>query len=91
MQELKTAHITLGTTGLLGEGLDVSSWSVLIMASPISSEIKLLQNIGSIVRPASGKEKAIVYDLRDDCGFSGSSFNKRKAIYEKHKIRIEFT
>jgi superfamily II DNA or RNA helicase len=90
MERIKAARITVGTTGLLGEGLDVTSWSVLIMASPISSEIKLMQAVGRIVRSAPGKEKAIAYDLKDDCGFSGSSFKKRFEIYKKHRIWVQF-
>jgi superfamily II DNA or RNA helicase len=90
MVKIKTAHITIGTSGLLGEGLDVASWSVLIMASPISSEIKLMQALGRIVRPAQGKEQGLVYDLRDDCGFAGSSFKNRFAIYKKNNIWVEF-
>lgn len=90
MAQIKTASITIGTTSLLGEGIDVSGWSVLILASPISSEVKLLQAIGRIVRPSPGKTKAIVYDLRDDCGFAGASFNKRFTIYRKNKIWVDF-
>lgn len=90
MKRIKSAKLTIGTTSLLGEGLDVSVWSTLIMGSPISSEIKLMQAIGRIVRPAPGKTKAFVYDLKDDCGFAGSSFNKRLEIYKKHEILIEF-
>lgn len=90
MDRIKSAKLTVGTTSLLGEGLDVSVWSVLIMGAPISSEIKLMQAIGRIVRPSPGKIKALVYDLKDDCGFSGSSFNKRFEIYRKHKIWVQF-
>lgn len=91
MEKVKTTPITIATTSLIGEGIDVSSWSVLIMASPISSETKLLQAIGRIVRKhSSSKEKALVYDLRDDCGFAGASFNKRFEIYKKHRIWVEF-
>lgn len=90
MDRIKKAKITVGTTGLLGEGLDVSFWSILIMGSPISSEIKLMQAIGRIVRPAKGKEKALVYDLKDDCEFAGSSFKKRFEIYKKHGIWVQF-
>ena len=46
MEALKTAQITIGTTSLLGEGLDVASWSVLVLAAPISSEVKLMQAVG---------------------------------------------
>ena len=91
MEKIKSSKLTIGTTSLLGEGIDVSVWSTLILAAPISSEIKLLQAIGRIVRPcADGKENALVYDLKDDCGFAGASFNKRFAIYKKNKIWVEF-
>lgn len=93
MDRIKSSNITIGTTSLLGEGLDVSVWSNLVMASPISSEIKLLQAVGRIVRPGVGihKERALIYDLRDDCGFSGASFKKRFEIYKKNKIWVEFS
>lgn len=90
MEALNTASITVGTTGLLGEGLDVSSWAILIMASPISSEIKLMQAIGRVIRSATDKLEGIIYDLQDDCGFSGSSFKNRFAIYKKHNILVNF-
>jgi superfamily II DNA or RNA helicase len=90
MDRIKTAQLTIGTTSLLGEGLDVSAWSVLILASPISSEIKLKQALGRIVRPAVGKERGIVYDLKDDCGFAGHSFKSRFEIYKKNKIWVNF-
>lgn len=91
MSRIKTADITIGTSGLLSEGIDVASWEILIMASPISSEIKLLQSIGRVVRSSGDlKQKAIVYDLRDDCGFAGASFKNRLGIYQKHNIKVNF-
>lgn len=90
LERIRGARITIGTTGLLGEGLDIKNLAVLVMASPISSEIKLLQAIGRITRSFEGKENAVAYDLKDDCGFSGSSFNKRFEIYKKNKIWVEF-
>lgn len=91
MERMKSAKLTIGTTSLLGEGLDVGDWSVLIMAAPISSEIKLLQAIGRVVRPSEGKELAVVYDLKDDCGFAGASFNKRMDVYKRKDIWVQFS
>ena len=90
MQRIKRSSITIGTTGLLGEGLDVAHWDTLILAAPVSSEAKLLQAIGRIVRPAQDKEIGIVYDLKDDCGFAGHSLKARLEIYKKHCIKFEF-
>ena len=91
MERIKSAKLTVGTTALIGEGIDVSIWGTLIMGSPISSEIKLLQAVGRIVRPSFGKERAFVYDLKDDCAFAGASFNKRFEIYKKNKIWVKFS
>lgn len=90
MERIKSSKLTIGTCSLLGEGLDVSVWGTLIMGSPISSEIKLLQSIGRITRPGAGKVRAFVHDLKDDCAFAGASFNKRFEIYKKNKIRVKF-
>jgi len=90
IDDIRKAHITIGTTSLVGEGIDISTWSLLILASPISSEIKLLQAVGRIVRPCEGKKKGWLFDLKDDCGFSGGSLNKRIAIYKKAGINIVF-
>lgn len=90
MQRIKHSSLTVGTCGLLGEGLDVAHWDTLIMASPISSEVKLMQAVGRIVRPAKDKDVAIVYDLHDDSGLSGSSLKKRIELYKKHGIRFDF-
>lgn len=90
MQRIKQSALTVGTTGLLGEGLDVSAWEILILANPISSEVKLLQAIGRVVRSGEGKKLAIVYDLHDESGLSGGSLKKRIELYKKHNIRFDF-
>ncbi len=90
IQQMREARLTIATTSLVGEGLDVKPWTILIMASPISSEIKLLQAVGRVVRASPGKKEAIVYDLRDNCGFAGASFKKRFEIYKKNKIWVNF-
>jgi len=88
MQRIRASIVTIGTTGLLGEGLDVSHWDTLILANPISSEAKLLQAIGRIVRPSQDKEVGTVLDLRDNHKLAGSSLNSRLRIYEKHGIEF---
>lgn len=90
LERMRRASLTIGTSNLLGEGLDVSGWEVLILGSPISSETKLLQAIGRVVRAAPDKTEATIYDLRDDCGFAGASFKKRFEIYKKNKIWVDF-
>ena len=90
LERMRSSSITIGTSSLIGEGLDVSGWEVLILGSPISSETKLLQAIGRVVRASPGKKEATIYDLCDNCGFSGASFKKRFEIYKKNKIWVDF-
>jgi superfamily II DNA or RNA helicase len=90
MERMKSCPITVATSGLIGEGVDIAMWTALILASPISSETKLVQAIGRAVRAFPGKQEAIIFDLTDDCGFSGASFKKRLEIYRKHNLRVNF-
>lgn len=90
MKQMRSSEVTVATSSLIGEGIDVSTWATLVLATPISSEIKLMQAIGRSVRKHPGKVRAEIFDLVDDCGFSGASFNKRLSIYQKHKIKVIF-
>jgi len=88
MVEIQNANITIGTVGLLGEGLDVAGWGALILASPISSRTRLLQAIGRIVRPHEGKVRGYVADIVDRHPLAMASFRKRCAIYDDQKIQF---
>jgi len=88
MQATRQASLTIGTIGLLGEGLDVSCWTNLVLASPISSRARLLQAIGRVIRPQKGKEAGLIIDIVDDCAFSVSSYNKRTKVYNERQYPI---
>lgn len=86
--DMQSASLTIGTTGLLGEGLDISRWAALVLATPISSRVRLLQAVGRVIRPETGKAKALIVDLADDHGLSGSSLNKRLTIYRERGYTV---
>ena len=88
IEQARSCKICVATTSLIGEGIDVAIWQVLLMASPISSEIKLLQAIGRVVRKNEGKTQCWVCDLLDHHPFAFGSFKNRKAIYEKKNIKV---
>ena len=83
MEAITEHRLTIGTTGLLGEGLDIKAWTTLLLVNPISSRVKLLQAIGRVVRPDEGKKGCYVVDLIDNCPFSYSSYKKRLTIYKE--------
>ncbi|MBF0626298.1 MAG: DEAD/DEAH box helicase [Magnetococcales bacterium] len=85
MARMAEAAVTVGTKGLLGEGLDCAVWSCLVMASPMSGETPVRQAVGRIVRPAPGKRDAVVIDVVDDHPFAYGAFRKRRAIYNQNR------
>ena len=59
------AALTIATTHLLGEGVDVPGWDLLFLVSPIAGGPRTLQAIGRVARPAPGKTRATVVDFVD--------------------------
>ncbi len=68
MDSLRSGRLkcVIGTTSLLGEGLDIPSLDTAFLASPIKFSGKLIQSVGRILRPSEGKRKPRVYDYLDE-------------------------
>jgi hypothetical protein len=73
----------------VAEGLDISRWAALVLATPISSRVRLLQAVGRVIRPKAGKGSALIVDLADDHGLSGSSLKKRLEIYRERGYPVD--
>ena len=83
MEEVrKGTRLTIATTHLLGEGIDVPGWDLLFLVSPISGGPKTLQAMGRVSRPAPGKQKALVVDFVDaNIPMLRAAARKRRHIY----------
>ena len=57
--------VLVATGQLIGEGFDCRELSNLFLATPIKFNGRLLQYLGRVLRPAPGKERAVVYDYCD--------------------------
>ena len=55
----------VATGQLIGEGFDCPELSTLFLATPIRFSGRVLQYLGRVLRPAPGKDKALVYDYLD--------------------------
>ena len=88
MADLETPRVVVGTKGLLGEGLDCSAWSCLMLASPISGQTPLLQAVGRVIRPLPGKIDGLVVDIVDSHPFALGAYKKRAVIYRNRKWPI---
>ena len=76
-------NILIGTTGLLGVGVDVPSLDTLIIACDLKSEILTSQSAGRILRLFEGKEMPKIIDLWDNKNsILTRQFYNRKSVYE---------
>lgn len=76
------AQLTIATTSLLGEGIDVPGWDLLFLVTPISGGPKTLQAAGRVTRPAPGKDRALIVDFVDSrIPILKAAFRKRQELY----------
>lgn len=57
--------VLVATGQLIGEGFDCKNLSTLFIVTPIRFSGRVLQYLGRVLRPACGKNKALVYDYVD--------------------------
>lgn len=57
--------VLVATGQLIGEGFDCRNLSTLFIVTPIRFSGRVLQYLGRVLRPAPGKNKALVYDYVD--------------------------
>jgi superfamily II DNA or RNA helicase len=75
--------IMIATGQLIGEGFDCKGLSILFLATPIRFSGRVIQYMGRILRPAPGKNKAVLYDYVDSrIGVLNCSAKMRQKVYE---------
>ena len=85
VESLNSGHIKvlIATGQLIGEGFDCKELSTLFLTTPIKFDGRLIQYLGRVLRPAPGKEKAVVYDYVDKfVGVLKAAANARQRVYE---------
>ena len=74
--------VLVATGQLIGEGFDCKEFFTLFLATPIRFNGRLLQYLGRVLRPAPGKEKAIVFDYVDSrVGVLENAARERARVY----------
>ena len=64
LQQGKCKYL-VATGQLIGEGFDLPEISTMFLTTPIKFSGRVIQYIGRALRPAPGKEKAIIFDFVD--------------------------
>ncbi len=89
--KFQNKEIKILITTLFGEGIDIPSIEVLVLAYPIASYRHLLQRVGRGMRREEGKKEVIIVDLVDECNdYFKNQFKKRLELYEKEKFKIVY-
>jgi superfamily II DNA or RNA helicase len=84
MQEARNKEVDiLLATQLAREGLDIPHLNRLFLTYPKKSPASVQQEVGRIMRPAEGKENAVVFDFIDNNGILYSQFRQRKTVYKQ--------
>ncbi len=75
--------VLVATSQLIGEGFDLKGLSSLFLATPIKFTGRVKQYTGRILRTASGKREAVIYDYLDMPGVLQASFKSRTYAYRE--------
>ena len=73
--------IIVASYGTFSTGINIKNLHNVIFASPSKSRIRNLQSIGRVLRKGANKNKAVLYDIADDC-----THNSRKNYTLNHLI-----
>ena len=75
---------TLCATGqLIGEGFDLPQIETVVLATPVKFSGRLIQYIGRALRPANGKDHAIIIDFTDRLvGVLAAGANARRRVFK---------
>jgi len=87
--------IIVASYGTFSTGINIRNLHNVIFASPSKSRIRNLQSIGRILRKATNKVKATLYDISDDCthnsrkNYTLNHFIERIKIYNEENFNYE--
>jgi superfamily II DNA or RNA helicase len=65
--DIENNAIIVASYGTFSTGINIKNLHNVIFASPSKSRIRNLQSIGRVLRKGTNKDKAVLYDISDDC------------------------
>jgi len=79
----------IATGQLIGEGFDLPAISSMFLTTPVKYHGRLIQYIGRALRPAAGKDKAVIFDFVDvrNPVFAASA-KSRAYTYEQQGLEV---
>ena len=93
--ENESNAIIIASYGVFSTGVNIKNLHNVIFASPSKSRIRNLQSIGRVLRKSKTKDKAMLYDIADDCTYKSrknytlNHFIERIKIYNEENFNYE--
>jgi superfamily II DNA or RNA helicase len=93
--ERENNAIIVASYGTFSTGINIKNLHNVIFASPSKSRVRNLQSIGRVLRKGKNKEKAVLYDIADDCtknsrkNYTLNHFIERIKIYNEEKFNYD--
>ena len=93
--ERENNAIIVASYGTFSTGINIKNLHNVIFASPSKSRIRNLQSIGRVLRKGKDKNKAVLYDISDDCthgsrkNYTLNHLIERIRIYNEEKFNYE--
>ena len=95
--ERENDAIIVASYGTFSTGINIQNLHNVIFASPSKSRIRNLQSIGRVLRKSKNKNKAMLYDIADDCSckskknYTLNHFIERIKIYNEENFNYQIS
>jgi len=93
--ERESNAIIVASYGVFSTGINIRNLHNVVFASPSKSRIRNLQSIGRVLRKGKNKDKAMLYDIADDCtqnsrkNYTLNHFIERIKIYNEEEFNYD--
>ena len=89
--ERENNAIIVASYATFSTGVSIKNLNNIIFGFPSKGKIRVLQTIGRGLRKASGKDRAVLYDIADDCGYNYTlnHFTERIKLYNEEGFDYE--
>jgi len=100
--EKESNAIIIASYGVFSTGVNIKNLHNVVFASPSKSRIRNLQSIGRVLRKSQTKDKAMLYDIADDCTYNSRKnytlnhlierikiYNEERFNYEIHTVNLK--
>ncbi|VVC05610.1 Uncharacterised protein [uncultured archaeon] len=78
--------VIIATEQIAGTGIDMPRLNHLFLIEPGKSFIRTIQSVGRVLRTASDKNYAVIWDICSTCKYSKRHLTQRKKYYKEQKF-----